>query len=161
MEFSLPERVEGGILERCRRASPAEACGLLLGSCDGGLLGIELSVESANLEGRAPGRGPARFRLDPVAHLRAERVALDRGCRVLGCWHSHPGGEARPSVLDRVGLPPDWAQMIVGLGPGGRSCVRVWLSRGPQLLEALPRCGPGPGAAATGAPSRSGPAPGS
>ena len=122
MRFSLPRRLEVKLQSRLQEALPGETCGLLLGTRSSGLWEIRAQVPSRNLAPPAqPGRG-GRFRLDPVVQLQAERRALAGGIEVIGCYHSHPGGQVRPSILDLQGIPRSWIQAI--LLPGGPA--RVW-----------------------------------
>lgn len=69
-----------------------EICGLLLG----GEGRIAAAVAIANIAAD-PDR---RFALDPAQHLRASREARAAGMAVIGCYHSHPGGDASPSPED-------------------------------------------------------------
>lgn len=109
MRFYLPSEVEAQIRERSRLALPEEACGLILGTRQADVVRIETQWPSANL---ADARVD-RFRLDPAAQLAAERHASAEGLSVLGCWHSHPRGEATPSLLDLRGIPVSWLLLIV------------------------------------------------
>lgn len=71
-----------------------EVCGLLLGSQGR----IEEARRTANVS-----ESPAdSFEIDPAtlfAAIRAERVG---GARVLGHYHSHPGGVTEPSARDAM-----------------------------------------------------------
>ena len=76
------------------RALPDEACGILLGSPGR----IEQALPAANV---AP--DPARrFEIDPAALIAAHRAAREGGSPVIGYYHSHPDGLARPSAIDRA-----------------------------------------------------------
>lgn len=44
-----------------------------------------------------------RFYLDPRDYLKADRAARAAGLDIVGCYHSHPDDQARPSERDRVG----------------------------------------------------------
>lgn len=69
-----------------------EVCGLLLGSADV----IEAIVEAANVAA-----DPAQtFEIDPRVQIGAIKSARSGGLPVIGCYHSHPGGNASPSQLD-------------------------------------------------------------
>lgn len=95
-------------------ASAHEVCGLLRGRDDR----IERAEPARNLAG-----DPARhFEIDPAILLKAYRDARTGGPAVLGCYHSHPGGNADPSVTDAAQAAADgrlW--MIVGGGT-----ARLW-----------------------------------
>jgi desampylase len=74
---------------------PREACGLLLGRT--GL------IEEIRAAANVSTDGCARFELDPVALLRAQREARDGGRALLGWYHSHPNGRGEPSAADVEG----------------------------------------------------------
>ena len=89
------------------RAAPEECCGVLLG-------------RPGTIEEARPARNVAdarlrRFEIDPQALVDAHRAARAGGPQVLGYYHSHPGGPAEPSAIDRAMAAGDgriWA--IVG-----------------------------------------------
>lgn len=79
-------------------AFPSECCGLLVGH-DGvdGATEVSRVVPSPNLAA-VPAR---RFEIDPKLWFDLGR-ALDGGPeRIVGLYHSHPGGAAAPSPTDR------------------------------------------------------------
>jgi proteasome lid subunit RPN8/RPN11 len=88
-------------------ASPHEVCGLLFGT-------------SASIEAAEPCRNVAadtatRFEIDPARLLRAHRAARAGGPQLIGCYHSHPGGEATPSREDATCAEANgWLWLIVG-----------------------------------------------
>ena len=85
--------------EASARAAPHEACGLLLGTD----ARIEAVRETANV---AP--DPAcHFEIDPAALIAAHRNARNGGAVVLGYFHSHPNGLARPSATDAASAARD------------------------------------------------------
>ena len=57
-----------------------------------------------------------RFELDPVALLAAHRRARQGGPRIVGHYHSHPTGFARPSVRDAAEAVPDGALWLLVAG---------------------------------------------
>lgn len=71
-----------------------EACGLLLGAAGR----IEAMEAAANVAD-----DPARhFEIDPAALFRAIRAERAGGPKLVGYYHSHPGGRAEPSAVDRA-----------------------------------------------------------
>jgi len=79
---------------------PNEACGLLLGRRDGDAVLITEAVASENIADE-----PAhRFEIDPGLRLRLQKAARQDGGDVVGHYHSHPNGAARPSDTDRAGI---------------------------------------------------------
>ena len=74
------------------RAGRQEACGLLLGK------GEQVSefFEVANVHPEPE----AYFEIDPKALIEAYKIEREGGARLLGYFHSHPRGPARPSEID-------------------------------------------------------------
>jgi proteasome lid subunit RPN8/RPN11 len=79
-------------------AWPHEACGLLVGRRDGDAISVRQILTVPNVAD-TPER---RFEVEPVALLAAHRAAREAGEEILGSWHSHPDGPARPSATDRA-----------------------------------------------------------
>lgn len=101
---------QAAMLSAAAAAHPLECCGLLLGhgSC------IATARPTANV---AP--DPSRhFEVDPAALLAAHKAARDSsGPQVLGYFHSHPNGLARPSATDAASAAHDgriWAIVANG-----------------------------------------------
>jgi len=108
-EAVLARAARETMLAAARAAAPAEACGLLLGT--GGR--IDAATSAANVHPQ-----PARhFEIDPAALIAAHKAARAGGPQVLGYWHSHPNGLARPSATDRAHASGDgriWAIVANG-----------------------------------------------
>ncbi len=106
-----------------------EACGLLLGvSTDGGWL-VEEIVPLRNTHDSA-----SYFEFDPEELLQQD---LQFGERIIGAYHSHPGGPTRPSRtdIDNMHAQADspWIWLIVsprGATPIGTSPDGAWSSAG-------------------------------
>ncbi len=73
---------------------PAECCGLLVGSGDR-VLAVERTRNARMME------SGDRFEIDPLDHVRVWEAARRAGQTVVGCYHSHPDGQAQPSSIDR------------------------------------------------------------
>ncbi|PWR21695.1 Mov34/MPN/PAD-1 family protein [Zavarzinia compransoris] len=115
----LTRAVLGAVCAHARAALPAECCGLLLGPAGAPVLADE-AVASANL---APAGGLDAFEIDTALHLALQRRARDAGRRILGLYHSHPGGLPIPSARDRAGA---WDHGLVWLIVGDGGIVRAW-----------------------------------
>lgn len=95
-------------------AWPQEACGILLGQGSR----IDRVLRTANVHASPK----TRFEIDPQALIDAHRKAREGGPHVVGYFHSHPAGDAVPSVIDAAMAAGDgmiWA--ILGEGQ-----VRFW-----------------------------------
>ena len=130
-ELYLPDAIELELSELARAALPQEACGLLLGRWTGATVTVCEQRLSRNLA--LPDARKA-FQLDPAAIVQAERRARSQGLELLGCWHSHPAGGARPSARDLALAQTGWVQLILGGGSEGCACT-AWRSEGDRLVE--------------------------
>lgn len=92
--------VLSAIATEAAAAWPSEGCGALLGSKSfGGTPRVTRTVPLPNSE---TGRPHDRFEVAPRDYLAVEDEADRRGLALLGFWHSHPEGAARPSATDRA-----------------------------------------------------------
>lgn len=99
------------------RVYPEEACGLLLAS------GTSDSVVIRFLPVANAARSSRIFQLDPMGHMKAERVADESGLEVVGVMHSHTHTAAYPSATDLAEarnplVPPTWHWAIISLAWG-------------------------------------------
>jgi proteasome lid subunit RPN8/RPN11 len=95
------------IVAHARRSVPLECCGLLIGD----RLRIVAARPAVNLAA-----SPTRYELDPRAHIEARREARADGLEVVGFYHSHPLGPARPSPTDIAEASyPEAIWIVVGL----------------------------------------------
>jgi proteasome lid subunit RPN8/RPN11 len=96
-----------------RTTAPDECCGLLLG---------HEAIEEARPAANVAAQPRHRFEIDPQALIDAHREARAGGLRVIGYYHSHPGGPAVPSAADRACASGDGKVWAI-LGAGG---VAFW-----------------------------------
>jgi proteasome lid subunit RPN8/RPN11 len=107
----LSEQTRQAIIEHAEASYPYECVGLLIGRLEGDQKIVEEVVpvenswtaEVALTDAEHEHSLRDRFSLDPRDYLRADRAARARGLDILGCYHSHPDDEARPSERDRIG----------------------------------------------------------
>lgn len=94
-------RIRKDLLQRvtaaAEKAFPQECCGLLAGKNTGEGLTVTRVVPADNV---TEGRAEDSFEVDPQAHFDLLRALEGSGEFVLGHYHSHPGGPARPSATD-------------------------------------------------------------
>jgi proteasome lid subunit RPN8/RPN11 len=114
------------------RAGSQETCGLILGSREGSTLRIHRLSHCEN-HSEDPEQ---RFRI-PAAHLMAcDRAARFEDLLIVGAWHSHPGGQTRPSHSDLKELPEGWLGLIVTPNPEGPPGLQTY-GRAGRTLEFL------------------------
>lgn len=104
MDGAATTRLERRLIERAAEAHPLECCGLLLGR--GGTVSEVRACRNVHPD-------PTRhFEIDPIALIAAHKAARAGGPDIVGYYHSHPAGCARPSVTDAAQAAGDrriWA----------------------------------------------------
>lgn len=118
MPLALSTAAHAAILDAAATAHPHEACGLLLGTPGQ----IHTALPAANVH-----PDPARhFEIDPAALIaahKAARAARNSGApKLIGYFHSHPNGLARPSATDAASAAHDGR--IWAIAAGGE--VSLW-----------------------------------
>jgi proteasome lid subunit RPN8/RPN11 len=104
------------IASAAEAAWPAEGCGLLIGKGRRRVVVTQVMAADNLLKSE----GNDRFELDPAARFAAERAVRGTDQRVIGHWHSHPDGSARPSATDMArAWEPDLIWLIVGTAADG------------------------------------------
>lgn len=97
------------MIRATRQAAPGEACGLLFGAGTH----VHSAVATANVAD-----DPLRhFEIDPASLIAAIRSARAGGPGIVGYFHSHPNGLARPSATDQASAAGDgrvWAIVARG-----------------------------------------------
>jgi proteasome lid subunit RPN8/RPN11 len=95
---ALPEALRQQILRETRAAAPQECCGLIEGRREADRFHIVALHPARNLAD-----APGRFEIDPRDTFAAYKSARARGRAIVGCYHSHPNGDAKPSAMDLAG----------------------------------------------------------
>ena len=104
----LPASLREAIGEHARSCYPAEACGFLIGAEDDRVASVTAVRHAVNTAARRD-----RFRIEPHEVFAAIRDARHDGRVVLGVYHSHPDGQARPSAVDEEEGWGEWLHLIV------------------------------------------------
>jgi proteasome lid subunit RPN8/RPN11 len=103
----LSAEAAAAIRAAAQASGPLEACGLLFGT--------EARIGHASVARNVAAEPWHRFEIDPAHLFDGHRTARAGPARLIGCWHSHPGGNAVPSRHDREGaLDPGWLWLIIG-----------------------------------------------
>ena len=142
--ITFPAELLRQLVAHAERAYPNEACGLIVGrrAADQSLQATRIEA-SENL---AP--EPARrFEIDPRLHLTLQRLLRDSGEAVIGFYHSHPDGVARPSATDLAqawGEDLVWVIVAVEQGRAGAVTAHRLLEASARFEEIPLRTAPGP-----------------
>ncbi len=112
------------IAAEAEAAHPRECCGLLAGRDAGpGDIVVTRMAPSANLTG---GRAEDSFEVDPQVRFDLMRALDGSDKRIIGHYHSHPAGPARPSATDLAkAYEPDLIWVILGMENGRVADVRA------------------------------------
>jgi proteasome lid subunit RPN8/RPN11 len=116
----MPIAVRRALIAHARREVPRECCGFLVGHAGS----VVAAVACANVA-----RGTTHYRIAPREHIDLRRVLRDfrPPLTIVGVYHSHPAGPARPSATDLAEAHyRQWIQVIVGL-TGARAQVRAYM----------------------------------
>lgn len=114
MSLAFAPNVITQLLAEAATADPRECCGILLGHDNQ----IERAFPAVNVHPTPL----SHFEIDPQALVDCHRQARHGGMEVIGYYHSHPNGLAKPSATDRANASGDgkvWA-IIAG------NAVSLW-----------------------------------
>lgn len=126
--LTLPEALGAALLIEARHAPNSEICGLIAA-------GVDKSPVHYPIANRAS-RTADRFEMDPSGQIAAFKRMRDHGQTLLAIYHSHPSGEAEPSMQDRRGHSyPDAAAVIVAPNAQLGDLIRAWNLAGDAACE--------------------------
>lgn len=111
MRVVLAPGLEDALMDQARAAYPRECCGLLEGRRDGLVWQIAALHPARNLA-----TAQDRFQIDPADHMAAQKAARARGQSIIGCYHSHPNGQAVPSAHDLAGAGEEGFLWLIAAG---------------------------------------------
>ncbi|HEV2288998.1 MAG TPA: M67 family metallopeptidase [Candidatus Acidoferrales bacterium] len=105
------------------RDYPNECCGALLGRDEGADRVVVDLMPLANQRNDSPRN---RFSIAPLDVQMAENEAKEKGCNLIGWYHSHPDAPARPSEFDREHAWPWYSYVIFQVEKGEPREMRSW-----------------------------------
>jgi proteasome lid subunit RPN8/RPN11 len=97
---------------------PYEACGVLIGTINGGTAHVEKVLPIANVK-----RTRTSFELDPKEHYNAWNDAEKKGKEIIGVYHTHPVSSAVPSLWDRETMKNAPSVWLIAGADGMRAYV--------------------------------------
>ena len=92
MSIEVTSEVIEALHEAARAVCPREACGILLG--EGNRITTFIKARNVHPTPRT------HFEVDPRSLIDAHRSARGGGPQIIGYFHSHPKGDAKPSATD-------------------------------------------------------------
>ena len=120
--LELPVAVFGSMVRHAEREGAREAVGLLAGELRRGRAVARQAVPLESLG------GTRFFLVDPYSQFLGERFVHQQGQEIIGVYHSHPGGAATLSQLDRA-LAAPWTCAHLIMAPDDVA-PDTWLVRG-------------------------------
>lgn len=133
---AVNDGVTDAILDHAAAAAPHECCGTMLGwlAGPGAPARVVAVLPSRNIAGEEPER---RFVIDPGDIRRAAAWGREQGYELVGFFHSHPVGEAAPSVRDVADCAhwPGHVHAIAGRRDGAWRDVRCFLTAQDRWFE--------------------------
>lgn len=120
MKLLLPMALRAGIEDKARAAFPRECCGLIEGIREGDLARALALHPGRNIAARAD-----RFEIAPEDHFAALKAARTKGRALIGCYHSHPGGQTVPSATDKAGAGEEDFLWLIASLTGQDACVTL------------------------------------
>jgi len=97
--------------EHAQREFPYECCGILIGRRHRGRIRVGRVVPSENI---AEGNRFTNYQIDWKTLLETRRSLRGEPCEIVGFYHSHPDGTARPSRRDEEFV---WAEHVYLIVP--------------------------------------------
>jgi desampylase len=130
MKLVLPPVLRERISHEARAAYPRECCGLIEGMREGREFRAMALHPARNLATAAD-----RFELDPADHFAALKSARAKSRTLIGCYHSHPRGQAKPSPEDHAHAAQDDFIWVIAATNGGRCDLAGFVYRAPDFEE--------------------------
>jgi proteasome lid subunit RPN8/RPN11 len=122
----LPGALRAQIEREAKAVFPGECCGLIEGLRTADTFEAERLHPARNLA-----QALGRFEIAPEDHFAALKAARGRGRRLIGCYHSHPGGAAKPSPDDAKGAGEQGFVWVIAATQGAAFELAAFVYRGP------------------------------
>lgn len=94
MLLRISSKSIAAICAHATKTPDAEVCGLLFGTVE--------AVERVQRCKNVADQPETRFEIDPAALIAAHKAERAGGPKLIGHYHSHPGGVCAPSEADRA-----------------------------------------------------------
>ena len=80
------------------------------------LFGDEDEISGWQVADNVAEKPEREFEIDPSTLFAALRAERGGGAKIIGYWHSHPSGDASPSMADAQGAAPDGKLWLISGG---------------------------------------------
>lgn len=119
--LSLTKQVVDTIQSDCRNCFPMEACGFLIGTNGNAKIVLESKI-AKNMSTE-----PNRYTINPLEYYTVEQSLEGSSSTILGFYHSHPNGSAKPSSIDRKQAWEGYSYVIVSLTATSIQATTSWI----------------------------------
>ena len=128
--MKIKRQVLEEVERHARESMPAECCGILLASSSDPETTIGI-IQSENTESVESSR---RYALGHKAHIKAVEMELAGAFCAAGYYHSHPRGDAMPSLRDHSLAVPNAIYLIVAVDEEPARHA-AWRLEGDELVQ--------------------------
>lgn len=129
MDLEITDHALSALIHCAAASAPNEGCGLLLG--------LGRQVRTVLPTDNVASDPATHFEIDPVALIATHKAARLGGPEIVGFFHSHPNGLARPSATDAASAARDGkAWVIAAPDHDGAWAITCWHD-GPDGFEEL------------------------
>jgi proteasome lid subunit RPN8/RPN11 len=122
--LDIEQQPWGEMVVHAEATYPNECCGAMLGSVDGDMKTVRLSLR---LDNAAEGSQAAFYQLRPEDLMRADREARERKMELIGIYHSHPDCGAYFSETDLKNSCPWYSFVVLSIQKGRFDHANSWL----------------------------------
>lgn len=123
----LKKEIVEQIIEDAKKQSPNEACGIIAGSGERGVLFYPMENTD---------KSPVSYFMSPQQQLQVAKDIRNKGLEMLGIYHSHPHSEAYPSAKDvELAFYPEAYYIIVSLKDKDNPALRVFRIKDKKIQE--------------------------
>lgn len=124
MGLRISRALQARLLAEAGATPEREVCGLLFGIAGEAVTAFQPCANVAADTART-------FEIDPASLIAAHKAQRAGGPTLMGCYHSHPKGQAEPSPRDREAA---WDGQFLWLIIAG-SRIRAWRAAAPGMFE--------------------------
>ncbi len=122
----IPARLLARLRFLAEASLPEECCGVLLGHAGSDREAKAVRVRSIHPAANASADARNAYEIRPRELVAAHRRARAAGQEIVGYYHSHPAGAARPSGSDREAAWPETSYVILGFDGNALTELRCW-----------------------------------
>ncbi len=118
--LGISQTILNEMVNHCRFQLPFEACGFLIGTT----APSRIVYKSTTAINQATTLN--KYIIDPFAYYTLEHSLDNSEVTIIGFYHSHPDGSAKPSRFDIQDAWPDYSYLIIALTGEKVVTIKSW-----------------------------------